>query len=155
MRDLRADGLRQGIPHRTMIERSQQPPAVVHSRVAHYPDHGSSHIRSEDGIFRSKLIEHLGHIWQMNRKSSRLPCYQAVQILACCTIAGERGIQVTTVPLLLNPRQQRAYGFRNATHQLRAEHFYYPPSVGCCFLNQASAWSKCCRSKSGQYSSRT
>jgi hypothetical protein len=32
---------------------------------------------------------------------------------------------------------------------------YYPPSVGSWFLNQASACSKCCRSKSGQYSSRT
>src|SRR5664280_3280467 len=32
---------------------------------------------------------------------------------------------------------------------------YYPPSVGSWFLNQASACSKCCRSKSGQHSSRT
>jgi hypothetical protein len=32
---------------------------------------------------------------------------------------------------------------------------HYPPSVGSWFLNQASACSKCCGSKSGQYSSLT
>src|SRR5665213_1545126 len=89
-----------------MIERTQQPPATVHSQVAHCPNHGSSHIRSENGIIGGEFVEHLGYILRMNRQLSRLSCCQVVQILARRAIVVERCIYMTAVLLLLDPRQQ-------------------------------------------------
>ena len=121
MRNLRADGLRQGIRHGPVIERTQQPAAAVHGQVARRPNHRSSHVRRKNRVFGGQLIDDLGHVLRVDGQLSRLPGGQIVQVLAGLVIVGQRCVQVAAVLLLLDRGQQRAQGFRDAAHHAQID----------------------------------
>ena len=90
MTGLGADGLRQSIGHRAMVERAQQPPFAVHCQIPGCPDRRRAHVASEYGVVGGQLVEHLGHILRMDRFPTRFTRRQLIQSLPCLLIMFER-----------------------------------------------------------------
>ena len=55
MADLRTDGLRQGIGHRPVVERAEQPALAVHRQITRGPDRRRAHVAGENRVFGREL----------------------------------------------------------------------------------------------------
>src|SRR5437660_550744 len=101
MSDLRADGLRQCVGHRTMIERAEQSSFAVHREISGSPDCWSSHVTREYCIFGRELIDDTRNILRMDRLLTGFAYRKLVKAFARLSIVFECLPQMRVVLVLL------------------------------------------------------
>ena len=75
------DGLRQGVGHRAVNERTQQAALAVHVQIASGPDRGRAHVAGEDRVLSGELIQYLGDVLRVDGRASGLSHGQVIQPL--------------------------------------------------------------------------
>jgi len=103
---LRTDRLGQGVRHRAVVERSDQPTLPVHLEVARRPHGRRAYVSGEDGILRRELVDEAREILRVDGAILARGARELVEPLSCVHVVRPGRLQECALSLSLDARQQ-------------------------------------------------